>query len=78
MNFIDSMKKTTSADLKYILHIINYFSQYSMIYLSVTVNVSDIIWALDDVFSQFTQSETFFLDWDQYFKNQIVENYIKT
>ena len=62
MNFIDSIKKTASADLEYILHIMNYFSQYSMIYLSMTVNTSDVIQALDNIFSQFTQSEAFFLN----------------
>ena len=69
MNFIDSMKKIASADLKYILHIMNYFSWYSMTYLSVTVNTSDVIWALDDMFSQFTQLKAFFLDQDQHFEN---------
>ena len=40
---IRSLKKTISADLKYILHIMNYFSQYFMTYLSITVNASDVI-----------------------------------
>ena len=62
MNFIRPLKKTIPAGLKYILHLIDYFSRYFMTYLSVTVNASDVIQALNNVFSQFTQLETFFLD----------------
>ena len=62
---------------KYVLHIINYFSQYFTTYLSVTVNTSDVIQALKDLFNQFMQLVTFFLNWGQHFENSVVEKYIK-
>ena len=62
MNFIEPLKKTMPAGLKYILHLINYFSRYFMTDFSMTVNASDVIQALNNLFSQFTQSEAFFLN----------------
>ncbi len=59
------------------LHIMNYFSQYFTTYLSVTVNISDVIQALKNLFNQFMQLATFFLDWNQHFENSIVKKYIK-
>ena len=54
--------KKTQVGYKYMLHIMNYFSQYSTIYLSVTVNILDIIQALKNLFNQFMQPATFFLN----------------
>ena len=48
-----------------------------MTYLSATANASDIIQALNNVFSQFTQSEAFFLNQGQHFENQVVEEYME-
>ena len=77
MDFIGPMKKTTPAGFEYILHIMDYFSRYSMTYPSVTANAPDVIRALDDVFSRFTRPEAFFLDQGQHFKNQVVEDYME-
>ena len=48
-----------------------------MTYPSVTANASDVIQALDDVFSQFTWLEAFFLNQGQHFKNHVVEEYME-
>lgn len=77
MDFIDSMKKTVSAGYKYILHIMNYFSRYSMTYFSATANVSDIIQVLNNVFCQYTWLEAFFLNQDQHFENQVAKEYME-
>ena len=50
INFIDSIEKM-QADYKYMLHIMNYFSQYFTTYLSVTVNTSDVIQTLKNLFN---------------------------
>ena len=62
---------------KYMLHIINYFSQYFTIYLSVTANASDIIQALKDLFNWFMQLAAFFLNWGQHFENSVVKEYME-
>ena len=77
MNFIEPLQKTTEAELKYILHIMNYFSCYSLIYLSIIVYVTDIIKVLENVFHWFFKSDIFFIDWDHHFENQLIKNYLK-
>lgn len=77
MNFIDPMKKTVSAGHEYMLHIINYFSCYSIIYLSATANVSNVIQVLNNLFCQYTQLKAFFLNQGQHFENQVAKEYMK-
>ena len=77
MDFVGPMRKTTPAGFEYILHIMDYFSRYSMTYPSATANAPDVIRALDDVFSRFTRPEAFFLDRGQHFENQVVEEYME-
>ncbi|SLM37975.1 Ribonuclease H-like domain [Lasallia pustulata] len=77
MDFVGPMKKTIPAGYQYILHIMDYFSRYSMTYPSAAANALDVIRALDDMFSRFTRPEAFFLDRGQHFENQVVEEYME-
>ena len=77
MNFIESLQRSTSADQKYILHIMNYFSCYSVTYFSQTADASDVIKALDNLFHCFSKSDAFYIDRDQHFENQLMKDYFK-
>ena len=77
MNFIRPLQRSTSADQKYILHIMNYFSHYSVTYLSQTADASDIIKTLNNLFHHFSKSDVFYIDRDQHFENQLMKDYFK-
>ena len=77
MNFIRSLQRSISADQKYILHIMNYFSCYSVTYLSQTADASDVIKTLNNLFHHFSKSDVFYIDRDQHFENQLMKDYFK-
>ena len=77
MNFIESLQRSILADQKYILHIMNYFSHYSVTYLSQTVNASDIIKTLNNLFHHFSKFNVFYIDRSQHFENQLMKDYFK-
>ena len=77
MNFIEPLQRSTSAGQKYILHIINYFSCYSVTYPSQTADASDIIKALNNLFHHFSKPDVFYIDRGQHFENQLMEDYFK-
>ena len=77
MNFIESLQRSISVSQKYILHIMNYFSCYSVIYFSQTADVSDIIKILNNLFYCFSKSDVFYIDRNQHFENQLIKDYFK-
>lgn len=76
MDFIGPMKKATLSGFEYILHIMDYFSRYSMTYSSLAANAPDVIRALEDLFTRFTKPSAFFLDRGQHFENKVLEKYM--
>lgn len=76
MDFIGPIKKATPSGYEYILHIMDYFSRYSMTYPSKTANVSDVMTASQDVFCRFTRPSAFFLDRGQHFENKVLQDFM--
>ena len=77
MDFIGPLQRSTPAGQKYILHIMDYFSRYSVTYPSQTADAPDVIKALDDLFHRFPKPDAFYIDRGQHFENQLVEGYFK-
>ena len=77
MNFIRPLQRSISVSQKYILHIMNYFSWYSVTYFSQIADASDIIKTLNDLFHHFSKSDIFYIDRDQHFENQLMKDYFK-
>ena len=76
MDFIGPMERT-QAGHEYILHIMDYFSRYSITYPSMAANALDVIRALEDAFNRFMRPTAFFLDRGQHFENSILGDYLK-
>ena len=74
MNFIESIRE--SDQNKYILHIINYFSQYFMIYSTLSVNAENVKICLLNVFHWYVCSSTIYCDREQHFDNQYIKNFL--
>ena len=74
MNFIESIRE--SDQNKYILHIINYFSQYFMIYSTLSANAKNVKICLLNIFHWYVCSSTIYCDREQHFNNQYIKNFL--
>ena len=74
MNFIESIRE--SDQNKYILHIIDYFSQYFMTYSTLSVNAENVKICLLNVFHWYVCSSTIYCDRKQHFNNQYIKNFL--
>ena len=74
MNFIESIEK--SDQNKYILHIINYFSQYFMIYSTLSVNAENVKICLLNVFHWYVCSSAIYCNRRQHFDNQYIKSFL--
>lgn len=66
-----------SNDYHYILHIINYFSQFSITFSSTNNIKNETIYALQETFNQYTTSVTIYLDIGMHFNNSEVHTFLK-
>ena len=74
MDFIESIRE--SDQNKYILHIINYFSQYFMIYSTLSANAKNVKICLLNIFHWYVCSSTIYCDREQHFDNQYIKNFL--
>ena len=74
MDFIGSIRE--SDQNKYILHIIDYFSQYFMTYSTLSVNAENVKICLLNVFHWYVCSSTIYCDREQHFDNQYIKNFL--
>ena len=75
MNFIEPLRLTAGGNL-FILHIMNYFSQFSITYLSPSSNTVNVTKALSDLIYRFTRSTVIYCDCSQHFENQILKQFL--
>ena len=74
MDFIGPLLELNG--FKYILHIIEYMSRYSMTFLSQAANKEDTIRALEEVFQRFTLLVAIYVDIGQHFDNKLVREFL--
>ena len=74
MNFIGPIRGSDKN--KYILHIINYFSQYFMTYPTLSVNAEDVKICLLNVFHWYVCSSAIYCDREQHFDNQYIKDFL--
>ena len=61
---------------KYILHIIDYFSRYSMAYPTPSANAEDVKTCLLDVFHRYVCPSAIYCDRGQHFDNQYIKDFL--
>ena len=74
MDFIGPLPE--SNGFKYILHIIEYMSRYSMTFPSQAANKEDTIQALEEIFQRFTAPVAIYADIGQHFDNKVVKDFL--
>ncbi len=75
MDFIGPLKLTSRGAL-YILHIIDYFSRFSIAYACKTANVSEVIESLRDVFTKYATPRAIYCDRGQHFNNKEMRGFV--
>ena len=75
MNFIEPLRLTVRGNL-FILHIMNYFSQFSVTYLSPSSNTVNVTKALSDLIYRFSRPIVIYCDCSQHFENQTLEQFL--
>ena len=69
LNFIDVFSKTSKRN-SFVLHFMNYFSRFSVVVITSTANVEDVISALKHVFNAYQKSMKIYCDESQHFFNE--------
>ena len=75
VDFIGPLQRSRLGN-SYILHIMDYFSRFSMTFPSATANATDVIPALEQVFSLYTKPKAVYWDRGQHFLNEPVKDYL--
>ena len=76
IDFIGPLQRSRLGNC-FILHIMCYFSRFSVTFPSVTANATDVIPALRQCFSLYAKPKAVYWDRGQHFENQPVKEYLK-
>ena len=75
MDFIGPLP-TTKRGNRFILNVVDYFSRYSIPSAHKTVNVANVIEALEVIFRVLPKPEAFYTDRGQHFDNAVLQKYL--
>jgi hypothetical protein len=76
-DFIDSLSMSIDTDDFYIFHVIDYFSRFFIIFSSKTANASDVLSALQRIFTLYVTSKVIYCDREHHFNNQNVIRFLE-
>ena len=75
IDFIGPLQRSRLGN-SYILHVMDYFSRFSITFPSATANTTDVIPALEQVFSLYAKPKAIYWDRGQHFLNEPVKDFL--